>query len=471
MTRRKIMFLFITCSFLLMAACSKQTEDQQVQDSVAANTDDQEVTEENGGDNFPTAAQTIEELMEQPPGTLVEEFMDPDIEASRTVNFVHYLRFYEDTFKSVVENDLPGYFKEHPEADADHVYNYLVYTLGSGQYKKYYEQLKDFDHGYIMPELPDGEDEIKRAKAQKTNIVVLMDASGSMKAEIQGETMMDLAKDAIDQFTSGLDDTVNIALFAYGHKGKGTEADRQLSCASIDNLYPLNAYNEESFHEALNSFQASGWTPLAGAMEKAREYLSDYDREQYRNIIYIVSDGVETCGGDPMKAAKRLHDSQIEAKVNIIGFDVDDEGQNQLKQVAEAGGGQYATVRNQSEFEEVLIHKWQPSRMQVITQQGVKLQDSVWKMEELIDLYGRLTNLATRESQRITDAASFLRNEGYISDEAADEVIETAKQQQEMRNTHFEELKNQKNDEAEAAKEEIDEAVNEWKEEWSGVLE
>ncbi|WP_301109896.1 VWA domain-containing protein [Sporosarcina sp.] len=467
MTLRKIMFLFIASSLLLIAACSNQP----AKDSAAANAEDEQVTEKKDGGDISPAAKTLEELMGQPPGTLVEEFMDPDIEAARTVNFVHYLRFYEDTFKGVVENDLPGYFKKNPKADAALVYDYLVYTLGSGQYKPYYDQLKDFDHGYVMPELPDGEDEIERVKAQETNIVVLMDASGSMKAEIQGETMMDLAKDAIDQFTSGLDESVNIALFAYGHKGKGTEADRQLSCSSIDNLYPLSSYDENSFHEALNSFQASGWTPLAGAMAKAREYLSDYDREKYRNIIYIVSDGVETCDGDPMEEAKQLHDSEIEAKVNIIGFDVDDEGQNQLKQVAEAGGGQYATVRNQSEFEEVLIRKWQPSRMQVFTQQGVKLQDSVWKMDELIELYGRLTNLATRESQRITDAASFLRNEGYISAEVADEVIEMAKQQQEMRNTHFEELKNQKVEEADGAKEEIDAAVNEWKEEWSEVLE
>ena len=126
---------------------------------------------------------------------------------------------------------------------------------------------------------------------------------------------------------------------------------------------------------------------LAGAMEMAHEYLSSYDKEQYRNIVYIVSDGVETCDGNPVAAAKQLHDSEIEAKVNIIGFDVDDEGQNQLKTVAEAGGGEYATVRNPSEFEGVLIKKWKPSMMQVMSQQGVKLHELVHQKEALIAIH------------------------------------------------------------------------------------
>ncbi|KOP78240.1 hypothetical protein ACFFHH_21220 [Cytobacillus solani] len=60
-----------------------------------------------------------------------------------------------------------------------------------------------------------------------------------------------------------------------------------------------------------------------------------------------------------------------EAKVNIIGFDVDDDGQKQLKQVAEAGGGNYATVRDKSEFEDVILKKWKPSIFQLIGTQGV----------------------------------------------------------------------------------------------------
>lgn len=59
----------------------------------------------------------------------------------------------------------------------------------------------------------------------------------------------------------------------------------------------------------------------------------------------FISDGIETCDGDPIKAVSKLRNHQIDATVNIIGFDVDDEGQQQLKEIAEAGGGEYDTVK------------------------------------------------------------------------------------------------------------------------------
>ena len=83
---------------------------------------------------------------------------------------------------------------ESKDLDADRIYDYLVYQLGSGQYQSYYEQLDSYDHGYEMPESPEGKDEVEVAKIRKTNVFILMDASGSMKAEVVGGGVMMLAK-------------------------------------------------------------------------------------------------------------------------------------------------------------------------------------------------------------------------------------------------------------------------------------
>lgn len=72
------------------------------------------------------------------------------------------------------------------------------------------------------------------------------------------------------------------------------------------------------------------------------------------NIVYVVSDGVETCDGNPVEEAGKLADSDLNAKVHIIGFDVDDEGQEQLKAAAEAGNGKYFTVNSKVELENSL---------------------------------------------------------------------------------------------------------------------
>lgn len=460
--------MIVACLMMLAACSEKQKPEPEVESEISI---PDEETKAAADEQIPVAARTLEEMISQPAGQLIEAHMDPEVEAARLVDWVYYHRFYEDTFQGIMEDELPAYFEEHTDLNADEVYDYLVYQLGSGQYATFYDQLSSYTHGYVMPELPEGEDEIEIAKRQKTNVVILMDASGSMKAEIGGESRMALAKQAIEDFTGQLSDDVNVSLFAYGHKGAGTEADKQLSCSSIEEVYPLGAYEAGSFQKAMDSFGASGWTPLAGAMETAHKYLSSYDKEHYRNIVYIVSDGVETCDGDPVAAAKKLHDSDIEAKVNIIGFDVDDEGQNELKTVAEAGGGEYATVRNPSEFEGVLIKKWKPSMMQVMSQQGVMLQDLVHQKEALIAIHEPLKNISDRETTRINNAVYLLKKKELIEDELANEVLELSKEMGELRSVHFNELKEQKSEEAKQARDEIDAKVEAWKEKWYAELE
>ncbi|MFS0575735.1 VWA domain-containing protein [Sporosarcina sp. 179-K 3D1 HS] len=452
---------------LFVTGCQEKTDPNG---EPVASAEIEENEKDTQGD-IPVAATDIEGMLAQQPGKLVQAHMDPEIEAARTVNFTQYMNYYDKTFTEVMEKELPSYFQEQKDLDSDQIYDYLVYQLGSGQYQAYYDQLLAIEHGFEMPELPEGQDEIEMVKRSKTNVVILMDASGSMKAELAGVSRMKLAKEAIEKFTEELDDEVHVSLLAYGHKGTGNQSDQQLSCTTIDAVYPLSPYNQTDFQGALNSFQASGWTPLAGAIEEANKILEPYGNGEYRNIVYIVSDGIETCGGDPVAAAKQLNESNIEAKVNIIGFDVDDEGQNQLKQVAEAGGGKYATVRDPSEFEEVLLKKWKPSIFQVIGQQGVKLHESVHFKEDLINTYSLLTNLSDRESIRISDAAYLLKRSELISEENAQRVIDRSKEMKELRNTHFKEIVEQKEEEADAAEKEIDQKVNEWKEKWRNELE
>ncbi|SEN58785.1 vWA domain-containing protein [Lihuaxuella thermophila] len=84
-------------------------------------------------------------------------------------------------------------------------------------------------------------------------------------------------------------------------------------------------------------------------MKLAKQKLANQDKAE--NIVYVVSDGVETCGGDPVQAAKELHESNMKAVVNIIGFDLDDAGQKALQAVADAGGGEYSSVDSEVDLD------------------------------------------------------------------------------------------------------------------------
>lgn len=202
------------------------------------------------------------------------------------------------------------------------------------------------------------EDEIDIPEAETVNVALLLDASGSMAGEVTGGQKMELAKAAIQNYASDLPEGANIMLRVYGHEGTGTDADKAMSCASNEVVYELGGYDEQKFTESLGKFAPAGWTPLAGAIQAAEEDLNGQQGDNVRNVIYVVSDGIETCDGDPVAAAAALAGSNIQAEVNIIGFDVDNEGQKQLEEVAKAGNGQYKSVYSESELNEYLKQEY-----------------------------------------------------------------------------------------------------------------
>lgn len=124
-----------------------------------------------------------------------------------------------------------------------------------------------------------------------------------------------------------------------------------MSCASSELIYPLQPYNKETMVQALNSFQPAGWTPLAASLIKAQEDLAPFKGENNRNIVYVVSDGIETCGGDPIAAANSLKESGVAPIVHVIGFDLNEKDQKQLQEIAKAAGGTYTNVKNQDQLQ------------------------------------------------------------------------------------------------------------------------
>jgi Ca-activated chloride channel homolog len=165
---------------------------------------------------------------------------------------------------------------------------------------------------------------------------------------------MDLAKQAVKGFVSDLPEDVNVSLQVYGHKGTNNKADKTESCKSTEEVYPMGPYNESKFNNALNQFKPAGWTPLAASIRSAKESFPSQTGENVENLIYVVSDGVETCDGDPVKEAKALNQSNMKAVVNIIGFDVDSQAQEALKKAAKAGGGTYETVHTADDLQQRL---------------------------------------------------------------------------------------------------------------------
>ncbi|CAG9620272.1 vWA domain-containing protein [Sutcliffiella rhizosphaerae] len=234
----------------------------------------------------------------------------------------------------------------------------------------------------------DNPDEVIDQNLQKEqyNVVIALDASGSMGNYIGDKTMMEIAKEAISKYVASLPEDANVGLRVYGHEGSGSDTDKQLSCKANDLIYEIGQYNESNFNNALNPIQPAGWTPLADALLQSAEDLKKFSAENSRNIIYFVSDGIETCDGNPVEAAKTIKASGIDPVVNIIGFGVSSEEGEQLKKIAEAADGNYADAQNQSQLNEQFtksieeVRKWQAWHLKSRDEIMGNYSDNFWSV-------------------------------------------------------------------------------------------
>ncbi|MEK4874071.1 VWA domain-containing protein [Bacillus sp. FSL W8-0102] len=332
------------------------------------------------------------------------------------------------------------------DKDSFQVYNQLLKLMNESKgYKEYYDFAENFNP-HIETTLSKTPEGMKLDNGQvvngTANIAILLDASGSMAQKIGGKTKMDLAKEAVNQFVSSMPEGANVSLRVYGHKGSNSDKDKKLSCGSTEVVYDLKPYNATDFKASLGKFQPTGWTPIALAITETKKDFEKANKPG-QNIIYVVSDGIETCDGDPVKAAKELHDSNIKAVVNIIGFDVDSNGQKQLISVAEASGGEFETVDTAEDFKQV----WDRERVRLFNEWSSWIAEN-WndvsreqneKENALYSNKSKFQNLIYDEKAHLTDAVYYLRDREQISPETRDEVESLIQQRRKILDEYIQE--------------------------------
>lgn len=176
------------------------------------------------------------------------------------------------------------------------------------------------------------------------NVLLMLDSSGSMAgADPSGAVKIDAAKAALERYVVGTPDNFNLGMLVFGHRGNNDESGRAESCAGIDVLNELGTLNVETVPGTLAQFQPTGWTPIAASLDRAAQAFGG--REGQANRIVLVTDGIETCDGDPVAAATRLKQAGIAVTVDVVGFDVQGSSdQAALRAVAEATGGTYVNA-------------------------------------------------------------------------------------------------------------------------------
>jgi Ca-activated chloride channel homolog len=316
MKKYLILCLVIMSLLLLLSACS---------DSTATKNEDPPQKEEKKEEKteFPKAATEVEDMMLEGPGKLVDD------------------NYSEEAMKE-------AFAKIPNKLSTNEAYDAVIHYLAE-DYKEDYKYYKNLNTTIELP----GSD--KPGNGKTLNVAILLDSSGSMAAKVGSKTKMEIAKEAVRNYASKLPQGSNVMLRVYGQKGSNADSDKKVSCESTEVVYELNTYNENGFQNSLDKFKPTGWTPIAGAIQAAQKDLEGQNGDKAENLIYVVSDGIETCNGDPAAAAKAIADSSAKAQVNVIGFDVNNEGQQSLRKIAQAGGGEYHSVNSAADFEKYLL--------------------------------------------------------------------------------------------------------------------
>lgn len=174
-------------------------------------------------------------------------------------------------------------------------------------------------------------------KAPKpTKVMIVLDASGSMRARIGRERKMDIARRVVRDLMRDWDASVQIGLSAYGHRRKG-------DCRDIQTLYPVGKADARRIMRTVNALRPKGKTPLSAAVKQAAEHLK-YTEDPA--TVILISDGKETCQADPCAVGKALKEAGVNFKVHVIGFAVSRKEQVGLRCLAQNTGGLFVTARD-----------------------------------------------------------------------------------------------------------------------------
>ncbi len=179
-------------------------------------------------------------------------------------------------------------------------------------------------------------------------VEVVVDASQSMWGQIYGEAKMSIAKTILEDVSYWFPDDLDLALRAYGSDSPAKNND----CGDSRLLVPFSDYNREQIRMAIASLRPTGQTPIAFALNQA---AADFGSMQSDRAVVLVTDGIESCGGNPALAARQLSEQGI--MVHVIGFGLGnaaDEDTASLRAIADASGGRFVTAGSAEELKTAL---------------------------------------------------------------------------------------------------------------------
>ncbi len=187
------------------------------------------------------------------------------------------------------------------------------------------------------------------SSAQPTNrILFIFDDSYSMYAPWNSNIKIEVAKKIMGEFLDSLKTIPNLelALRCYGHQ---TFIKPTRDCKDTKLEIPFASANSNALKikQRIQKLEPLGTTPIAYSLgESAADFTPC---SNCRNIIILITDGIEECGGNPCEVSAALQKKGIFLRPFVIGVGLD-------VKFADVFGcmGKFYDVSNEANFKDVL---------------------------------------------------------------------------------------------------------------------
>ena len=179
------------------------------------------------------------------------------------------------------------------------------------------------------------------------SVLIVFDASSSMEDKIRGETKIHIAKRVLEDVITKADPNINIGLRVYG--ASNPTGNHYIDCSDSKLVVLPGINNRRSIISEIYKILPRGFTPITYSLSQAVQDLIPYKGEK---SIILISDGLETCEGDPCQLAQSLFNSRINLKIDVVGFGVKDDwaAREQLMCIALNTNGKYYSAENDTDL-------------------------------------------------------------------------------------------------------------------------
>jgi Ca-activated chloride channel family protein len=178
-----------------------------------------------------------------------------------------------------------------------------------------------------------------------TRILFVLDGSQSMLSSWESGTKMQVAQKLLVDLVDSLQKVphLEMALRVYGHQKPVPPQD----CNDTKLEVPFSKRNGNDIKNKINRIRPKGTTPIAHSLELS---AGDFPKcADCRNIIILITDGIESCDGDPCAVSLRLQQSGIVLKPFVIGVGIDKDFKEAFECI-----GRYYDAADENRFKEIL---------------------------------------------------------------------------------------------------------------------